>query len=325
MPARPARRSTAGATPDAPPRFSIVVAALNAERTIAACLRSALAQTLADFELIVVDNHSTDATAGVAQSIADPRLRLVSEPQRGIAAAKNRGIATARGSVITFLDSDDLLLPDYLEAIDAALARHPDAALVYTDAWVLNDRTGRIRRRSAMAWELSQGPASPPATAHEMFRRLIKANFVFGGAAVSAAALRSVGVFDQSISYGEDWELWLRLAAAGCLAVRAPGRHAVYRAHDGQTSANELVAVGGRVSVLEKLQSTYALGPADRSAVERALGQSRRRLAIVQARGFWQRTAYRTLRLLMRVRSSVDWHRRPPRAVAAAFPDLGRQ
>ena len=114
-----------------PPTFSIVMPAFNAERTIAAAIRSALAQSREDFELIVVDDGSTDDTAEIAGSFAsDPRLVLIRSTNGGPAVARNLALAQARGRYVSLLDSDDLYLPTYLAETQEALLRNPEPASV---------------------------------------------------------------------------------------------------------------------------------------------------------------------------------------------------
>src|SRR5450755_2097977 len=93
------------------PEFSVVVPADNAAGTISSAVRSVLAQTQPDLEVIVVDDGSTDATAEIVAGIEDSRVRVISQDNRGLPAARNAGVAAARGTYIALLDSDDLYLP----------------------------------------------------------------------------------------------------------------------------------------------------------------------------------------------------------------------
>jgi len=128
--------------------------AFNAARTIGSSIRSVLNQTEQDFEVVVVDDGSTDDTPERAQSFAsDPRVRVIAQRNRGPSAARNAGLASARGLYVSMLDADDLWLPEYLEVMGGALDANPDAAFAYTDAWVLDDQTGRIRRKPAMFYQ----------------------------------------------------------------------------------------------------------------------------------------------------------------------------
>src|SRR5581483_8470570 len=111
------------------------------ETTIAAAVQSALAQTLSDLEVIVVDDGSTDSSLHQLSSITDPRLRILRAGHAGVARARNQGIEAAHGRFITFLDSDDMWTADKLEAQVDALSEHADAWAVYS--WtVFCDRDG---------------------------------------------------------------------------------------------------------------------------------------------------------------------------------------
>ena len=132
-----------------PPVFSIVMPAFNAERTIGPAIRSALAQTRTDFELLVVDDGSTDATADVVRSVGnDPRVILISSENRGPAVARNLALERARGRYVSLLDSDDLYLPTYLADVEAALVADHRAGFAFPDAWVLDDRSGGFDTRT---------------------------------------------------------------------------------------------------------------------------------------------------------------------------------
>src|SRR2546430_2029802 len=113
------------------PTVSVVMACLNSARHIAASVASAGQQTLRDWEMIVVDNGSTDGTGRIVENFRDSRIGLLHQPVRGVSAARNMAIAAARAPYIAFLDSDDTWHPQCLETLHAALAARPDAALAY--------------------------------------------------------------------------------------------------------------------------------------------------------------------------------------------------
>ena len=211
------------------PRFTIVIPAFNAARTIGSSIRSVLQQTEQDFEVVVVDDGSTDDTVECARSFAtDPRVRVISQHNKGPSAARNAGVAAARGLYVSMLDADDLWLPEYLEVMGGALDANPDAPFAYTDAWVLDDGTGRIRRASAMFYQ------RPPRTlpdARAFFLLLVERNFVYTSVTVRRSILDEVGTYDEDLSTGEDWDLWLRIAGRGRRPVRPPGLLAIHRNH----------------------------------------------------------------------------------------------
>ena len=121
------------------PAVSVIMPAYNVAPYVGDALRSALAQTFTDLEVLVVDDGSTDATADVVAGIAarDPRVRLIRQPNRGLAGARNTGLRSARGDVFALLDSDDLWEPEFLAEQVAILRAHPDVHTVTGNGWCL--------------------------------------------------------------------------------------------------------------------------------------------------------------------------------------------
>src|SRR6478736_2185706 len=115
------------------PAVSIVIPAYNYAHYLPETIASVLAQSFARFELLVVDDGSTDNTKAVVQALKDPRIRYVWQPNRGLSAARNTGIAECRFNYVAFLDADDLWQPDFLECVMAEYSRlEPEYALVAT-------------------------------------------------------------------------------------------------------------------------------------------------------------------------------------------------
>jgi glycosyltransferase involved in cell wall biosynthesis len=238
------------------PTFSVVMPAHNTGAFIEAGIRSVLLQSRGDLELVVVDDGSTDDTAErVRAFLRDPRVRLIEQPNRGPSAARNAGVAAAAGEYVTMLDSDDILLPHYLEIMAAALEGEPSAGFAYTEAWVLDEETGRVRRTTMMAYQ--HPPTPPPADAATFFRVLLDRNFVCPTATARRTALEQVGGFDERLWRGEDWELWLRIANAGYRAVRPPGILAVHRDRPGSLSTHLPKMVEGMIEVYTIVDQEY--------------------------------------------------------------------
>lgn len=215
------------------------MAAYNAEQTIAPAIRSALLQTVDSLEIVVVDDGSGDATAELALELGrdDSRVRLFRQENQGPAAARNRATAESRGELVVVLDADDLLFPEYLERMGHALEAAPGAGMAYTDAWLLEDETGRIRRKSAMA--LQHPPADPPSDPGALFKLLLEqGNFIYVSTTTRRSVLDDVGPWDASVGVKgvEDYELWLRMLARGHRVITVPGRLAVYRRRVGSNS-----------------------------------------------------------------------------------------
>ena len=122
-----------------PPLVSVVIPAYNAERTIPSTLVSVLGQTVADIEVIVVDDGSIDSTSNIARSLRDSRLRVVRQANSGHAGARNTGIRHATGKYVAFVDADDLWLPRKLETQLCFLRRHPNVRALHSAAIHVDD------------------------------------------------------------------------------------------------------------------------------------------------------------------------------------------
>ncbi|MFO1060552.1 MAG: glycosyltransferase family A protein [Dongiaceae bacterium] len=207
-------------SPAEPPLVSVVIPTYNRAATLARAVESVLAQTYPSFELLIVDDASTDDTAARIAPYLGGRVALHRRPRNGGAtAARNAGIALARGAYVAFLDSDDEWLPEKL-ARQVALfeAGPPDLGLVYAGLWQLVDgrppvavpprQRGRVY--DALRWRNRIGTAS--------------------GVMVRRAVLQRVGGFDERLPACEDWDLWLRIARDHRVdAVAEP----LLRYHDG--------------------------------------------------------------------------------------------
>jgi glycosyltransferase involved in cell wall biosynthesis len=208
---------------------SIVLPAYNAASTVIQTLRSALAQTYPDLEVIVVDDGSTDGTAEVAAGISDTRVRVLSVDNGGVSRARNIGIAQALGSYIAFLDADDIWRPEKLERQLAALDAHPDAGFCVTGGeWI-----GRLNEPLAAR----QAPIvdSPDPTEALLLHSMV-VGYISSGL-VRRTVLDQVGQFDPELSQTADWDLWLRLSLATTFAViREPLMQ--YRIHPATMSSS---------------------------------------------------------------------------------------
>jgi glycosyltransferase involved in cell wall biosynthesis len=300
------------------PTFSVVIAAHNAERTLPSTVRSVLAQTRPDFEILVVDDGSTDETGGALGGFSDERIVYVRQANLGPAAARNSGIERATGEYVCMLDSDDLWLPDYLRVMGAALDADEGAALAFTDAWRLDDVSRRVGRRTTM--RQYRPPRRPPTQRDALLFELLKRNFVFTSATVRRRVLEDVGGFGPFCG-PEDYELWLRIAASGARFVNVGKVLAVYRDRPGSLSSNRAGMLRGYADVLEHVLATYDLTEEMRSLAERQLRETRRELSTPADVDSEQSEEDRGV--LRRLGHQLRWYRlRPPRAVVSAFPDL---
>jgi glycosyltransferase involved in cell wall biosynthesis len=303
-----------------PTTFSIVIPAYNSKATIGSAIESVQRQSRADFELIIVDDGSTDDTASrVEPFLRDERIRLISQRNLGVAAALNRGIGSARGQYISFLGSDDLWLPHYLAAMAATLDGDPTAAVAYTDAWILDEGTRRIRRVTAMG---AFHPPEAPRQPSEFFRSLLeRGNYVFAGTTVRRWVFDKVGTFRADLHSAEDYELWLRIASRGYRFVRCPLKLAIYRQRPGQLSADTRSMLLRAAEVFQIVAEEYDVPEDVRELARRRMQEQERlsgsftsiRLRRVPRRLMW------TFNWLSRMR---HFYLRPPREIREVFPNL---
>lgn len=299
------------------PRFSIIMAAFNAATTIDPAIRSALAQTIHDLEVIVVDDGSADDTRDRAEALAggDGRVRVFSQLNGGPSNARNRATAEARGDLLAFLDADDLLLPDYLERMGHALDAVPRAGLATTDAWVLDDATGRVRRAGAMVNQ--RPPERPPDDAGELLRMLLERNFVFFPT-VRRRALEDAGPWRESLTAAEDYELWLRVVARGYGAAFVPGRPAVHRELAGSNSADLPRQLRSMREVYRLVVDDWDVDDRTRAVALRRRGELDRlvRRFDPDTRDVRERLTRPLRRARNRLRERTRWHDVPPPEVA---------
>lgn len=210
--------------------ISIVIPTYNAEAHLGQTLDSVLAQTVADWELVLVDDGSTDGTVDVARAYADRdrRFRIVLQENRGTALARNRGLAeaTGRSDYIVFLDHDDLWERDALETLLRELQADPEAVAASGLSRVVDERSnptepgelevwGR-RRQGVVGGRVVPWPVHAPTT----FAVLAYRNCIAtpGQVLIRWEALPAAGAFDPAASPCDDWDLWLRLSQRGPIA-----------------------------------------------------------------------------------------------------------
>lgn len=254
------------------PRHSVVVPAYNAPGTIRTTIESVLAQSAGDLELIVVDDGSADDTPEVVAGYAreDSRITLIRQENAGTAGARNRGLAESSGAFVSLLDNDDAWLPPHLELAEEAFAADPSAGIAYGDAWILDDETKRVHRRPSLSFYGDR--AEPVASAEEVLGALLRKNFITASSAtMTRDALERVGDFDASLRGTDDWDMWLRITAAGMTARQAGVEPTVLlRKRDEQQSSDLAMMVRGNTEVLRRALSRLPEGsPAHALAAER--------------------------------------------------------
>ncbi|MCK9985524.1 MAG: hypothetical protein AzoDbin1_01996 [Azoarcus sp.] len=191
------------------PTVSVIIPAWNAAWCVGRAIDSVFAQEYRDFELIVVDDGSTDDTAAVLATYAD-RLQVVTKPNGGMSSARNAGIRAARGLYLAFLDADDRWLPYKLARQVAMLGSHPELAFCAAVATIED-----LQGRTLGEWRGAQGRTADVAEVFENHTA------VAGGASAVLARrdlVTRLGGFDETLAGAEDTDLWIRLAAHGGFA-----------------------------------------------------------------------------------------------------------
>ena len=223
------------------PKATVVVPAFNCASTLSQTLEALIVQTYTDFEIVIVDDGSTDDTPQIAQAYARaPNIHLVRQANRGLAGARNTGIAAAQGDYIGFCDADDLWLPEKLAQHVAHLDANPAVGLSYAGS--------RLMTAEGTPTAHTQSPRLRNVTAAHILKR----NPVGNGSALvmRRAALRDIAtrplietqrdwVFDETFRQSEDIECWLRLALTTDWTIEGiPGALTLYRINPGGLSAN---------------------------------------------------------------------------------------
>ena len=179
---------------------SVIMPAFNAEKYVAEAASSIFDQTFTNFELIVVNDGSTDRTLEILNAIADDRLRILSNDNNmGVVKSLNKGIAEARGRYIARQDADDISLPERLQKQFEYLEKHPEIALLGTGRKTMSG-TGIFKKQKTIL----ERPT---------FKNLLKGNcFSHGSVMIRKKALEEVGNYNELFRSSQDYELWLRIA-----------------------------------------------------------------------------------------------------------------
>jgi glycosyltransferase involved in cell wall biosynthesis len=208
-----------------PPRVSVIIPAYNAAEFIGEALDSVGAQTFRDFEVLVIDDGSTDGTADIAEAYGDP-VRVMRTSNHGAARARNTGVAAATGELVAFLDADDIWEPDKLAR--QVVAIRAERRFVYCDTLSFG-----LQTMSGM--RMSGGGTLPSGN---ILVDLVQNNFVATSTVlIDREVVQRAGGFDVDLRVGEDWMLWLR-AARLTEASYVPAVLVRYRIHAGSMGSD---------------------------------------------------------------------------------------
>lgn len=225
------------------PKISVITPTYNRAHLIGKAIASVQSQTFGDWEMIIVDDGSTDETRELicAYAEADARIRYIHQANTKSSGARNNGIKNCRGSYVAFLDSDDTFLPGKLARQVAFLESHPDIGLVGC-GWDEVDETGKLIR-SVCPWQ------STPVLNIETL--LLQCPFPPTAVLIRTDWLTQVGMFDEQQLYVEDWDVWVRLACAGCKMDW--DREVLWRCTLDRSSSGDLQIASNRSNHVEQM------------------------------------------------------------------------
>jgi glycosyltransferase involved in cell wall biosynthesis len=187
-------------------KVSVITPVYNGERFIAEAIDSVLTQELQDWELIIVDDGSTDATPQILAQYDDPRIKVIRQENGGEASARNTALDATTGEFVAFLDADDLYLPDGLAAMVGFLESHPQFGAVYSDGIICDQDKKPLLRLSEIRPGVIEG---------NILEHLVVGNIVTVPVCVAvrrSAIEEQSQRFDSALKYGVDWDFWIQLA-----------------------------------------------------------------------------------------------------------------
>jgi glycosyltransferase involved in cell wall biosynthesis len=272
-----------------PPQVSIIVPVYNREQFIVECIQSVSQQSFRDFELIIVDDGSTDDSRSIAEATVKQcglAGGVISIENSGPDLARDKGLERARGRYIALLDSDDLWQREYLEYMLTNLHHHADATFAFSDFHIRDEDTAAIYTKSSTLQLIDtvtgpQSDADSVLIEEQLFQYLLQEQPIFIGALVfKREVLARTGRMTRYIQRrigSLEWEFILRLALTGpALYCRKP--LVTIRKHRGNISAQFTTQVEGELAVLETVREHYPLTNSDRRLIDREV--SKRSLSV---------------------------------------------
>jgi glycosyltransferase involved in cell wall biosynthesis len=266
---------------DAAPAVSIVIPSYNCEAWIGETLASVLAQTMRSFELLVVDDGSSDRTRDIVRNCGDARVRLIEQSNARVCRARNRGIEEARAPLVCFLDHDDVWYPHKLQRQCELMAQHPEVGVVYS-SWVVWRRPGPgLPYPAPSSYPIHETPDDtvPEYSGWVHHQFLLDCHMLTSSSMFRREVFDKVGTFDESLPFSEDWDLWLRAAREfQFMQLRRPTT--LYRMHEAQGSEIHR-PVDYCTMLLERTAAEHGLCSRDGRCITRE--QFNRQLALYHA------------------------------------------
>ena len=243
------------------PLVSVIVPAYNVADFISDALNSVLAQTFSDYEIIVINDGSPD-TEALERALAPymSRIIYIRTENRGISAARNTAIRTARGSLIAFLDGDDIWLANYLDVQVKRIQADPTIDVLYPNVLMFGE--GSAAGEEFMTHCPSNGPVT--------FESLMRQECTVSNCSIARRdAIVRAGLYDESLRTTEDFDLWLRVIKSGGRIAYHREVLARYRRRSGSLSADPIWLTRHILKVVEKVRETMELTPSEKATLER--------------------------------------------------------
>jgi glycosyltransferase involved in cell wall biosynthesis len=281
------------------PAVSVIIPAYRVTAYISQTIDSVLAQNFADYEVIVVNDGCPDSDA-LEQALRPylDRIVYVRKENGGPSSARNAGMRAARAPLVTLLDGDDLLLPDYLRVQTAFLEAHPDTDVVYCNGLVFGDSD--YAGRKVMDFSPSRGPVT--------FESLVSCRCsVMTTVLARKQSLLGVGGFDEGLRRAEDFDLWVRLVHAGGRIAYHETPLFRYRRRASSLSTDEVAMRQSALGVLEKLGRTLTLSAAEQTALVHAAESFRTDIVYFRMTQALHRHDAPTARSALRELQKVRW------------------
>lgn len=243
------------------PLVSVIIPAYDVANFIGEALESAFAQTFTDYEVIVVNDGSPD-TSELERTLAPYLSRLVylKQENRGVSAARNTGIRAARGSLIAFLDGDDVWFPNYLEVQVKRIQADPSIDVLYPNVLIVG---------GSSAEDGEEFMTVCPSSGEVTFERLVRQDCNVSNCSIARKeAIVHAGMYDESLRSVEDFDLWLRVIKGGGRIAYHREVLARYRRRHGSLTADPIWLIEHILAVLTKVKQREDLTSAERATVE---------------------------------------------------------
>jgi glycosyltransferase involved in cell wall biosynthesis len=256
------------------PTVSVLMPAYNAERYLAPAVESVLRQSLADFELLIVDDGSSDGTVAVAQSFAgrDPRVRVLAQRNAGPGPARNLGFRTASGRFFAFLDSDDEWDETFLQENVGVLLSRPDIDIVI----------GNARNRGGKRDGQPSRPLRRDGQVISLAEILADETSLFIMSVFRREVIDAIGGFDAAMFTNEEYEMWIRAALAGFAFARHTKPLGSYSCRPDSLSASDTRMLRGILRVFAKTRPALAPHSPERAILDAQVARFENELAAVE-------------------------------------------